>query len=91
MRLLIYYLIIVNLAAWIIYGVDKWKAKKGKWRIRESTLLLTALIGGSLGALTAMLMFRHKTRKTKFVIGIPVMLVAHCFIIVFILQKVYGF
>lgn len=81
MRILMYYLIAVNVAAWIMYGLDKWKARSGKWRISEQTLLIVALIGGSVGALAGMLMFRHKTKKPKFVVGIPVMLVVHCVIV----------
>lgn len=81
MRILMYYLIAVNVAAWIMYGLDKWKARSGKWRISERNLLIVALIGGSVGALAGMLMFRHKTKKPKFVVGIPVMLVVHCVIV----------
>ena len=81
MRYLMYYLIIINIAAWIMYGLDKWKAKSGAWRIPERTLLLTALAGGSVGALAGMLLFHHKTRKPKFMIGVPVMLAAHCVIV----------
>ena len=51
MRILMYYLIAVNVAAWIMYGLDKWKARSGKWRISERNLLIVALIGGSVGAL----------------------------------------
>lgn len=81
MRYLLYYLIIINIAAWIMYGLDKWKAKSGAWRIPERTLLLTALAGGSVGALAGMLLFHHKTRKPKFMIGVPVMFAAHCVIV----------
>ena len=81
MRYLMYYLIIINIAAWIMYGRDKWKAKSGAWRIPERTLLLTALAGGSVGALAGMLLFHHKTRKPKFMIGVPVMFAAHCVIV----------
>lgn len=81
MRILMWYLIIVNIVTWIVYGLDKWKAKAGKWRIPERTLLLLALIGGSAGALAGMMMFRHKTRKARFVAGVPVMFVAHCVIV----------
>lgn len=81
MRYLMYYLIIINIAAWIMYGLDKWKAKSGAWRIPERTLLLTALAGGSVGALAGMLFFHHKTRKPKFMIGVPVMFAAHCVIV----------
>ena len=76
-----YYLSIINIAAWIMYGLDKWKAKSGAWRIPERTLLLTALAGGSVGALAGMLLFHHKTRKPKFMIGVPVMFAAHCVIV----------
>ena len=81
MRILIWYLAVINFITWIAYGLDKGRAKSGKWRIPERTLLLLALIGGSLGALAGMILFRHKTRKAKFVVGVPVMLVIHCVIV----------
>lgn len=81
MRILMWYLIIINVAAWLVYGLDKWKAKTGKWRIPERTLLLLALIGGSAGALAGMMLFRHKTRKARFAVGVPVMFVIHCVIV----------
>lgn len=81
MRWLIYYIIVINVVSFLVYGLDKWKAKTGRWRIPERTLLILALIGGSAGALAAMLLFRHKTKKIKFVISIPVMIVIHCVII----------
>lgn len=87
MRYLMYYLIIINVAAWIMYGLDKWKAKRGAWRLSERALLLVALAGGSVGALAGMMLFRHKTKKAKFVAGIPVMLVAHCVIIAVIVLE----
>ena len=81
MRILIWYLAVINFITWIAYGLDKGRAKSGKWRIPERTLLLLALIGGSLGALAGMILFRHKTRKAKFVVGVPVMLVIHSVIV----------
>lgn len=81
MRFLGYYLAAINFATWVAYGLDKGRARAGKWRIPERTLLLLTLAGGSLGALVAMLMFRHKTKKAKFVVGVPVMFVAHCVIV----------
>ena len=87
MRYLMYYLIIINIAAWLMYGLDKWKAKGGAWRIPGRALLLTALLGGSAGALAGMLLFHHKTRKPKFTVGVPVMLAAHCVILWLIFTK----
>lgn len=65
------YLFVINLVAFITYGVDKSLAKHHKWRISEATLLLLAVIGGSLGAFLGMQFFRHKTKHLKFVIGVP--------------------
>ena len=65
------YLILVNLVSFIAFGVDKWKAKRHRWRIPESTLLALSLAGGWLGALLGMRVFRHKTRKPKFMVGVP--------------------
>ena len=68
------YLILMNLIAFALYGIDKRRAKQGAWRISEYTLLLVALLGGSLGALLGMRYFRHKTRHGKFRYGIPLIL-----------------
>lgn len=87
MSILTWYLAIINFVTWITYGLDKGRAKSGKWRIPERTLLLLALIGGSLGALVGMLMFRHKTRKAKFVISVPVLFVVHCVIVTMLALK----
>ena len=71
------YLILVNLIAFIMYGVDKKKAIKKKWRIPEHDLILIAVLGGSIGALLGMKAFRHKTKHSKFFIGVPVILAVH--------------
>ena len=71
---LILYLVIINVITFVIYGVDKYKAIRQEWRIRESTLLGLALIGGSIGGWIAMYIFHHKTKKVKFFVGIPVIL-----------------
>lgn len=72
---LLYYLIAINAITFIIYGIDKWKARKNKWRIPESTLLLLAVFGGSIGAFLGMRVWRHKTMHKKFKYGIPSILV----------------
>ena len=63
---IIYILICINVMTFIIYGIDKWKAKKGSWRISEVTLLLLAVLGGSIGALLGMKVWHHKTMHKKF-------------------------
>ena len=68
------YLLLINLAAFIVYGIDKRKAEKNKWRIPEIVLIMLAMLGGSVGALGGMLAFHHKTKKPLFVIGVPVIL-----------------
>ncbi len=87
MSILVWYLAAINFTTWVVYGLDKGRAKSGKWRIPERTLLLLALVGGSLGALAGMIMFRHKTRKPKFYISVPVMFVAHCVIVTMLALK----
>ena len=76
MRALIIYLIAINILTFLIFGIDKWKARKGKWRIPEATLIGLAIAGGSIGALLGMSLFRHKTQKRKFNLGIPAILLA---------------
>lgn len=70
------YLIIISMITYVVYGIDKWKAKQSKWRIRESTLLGLAAVGGSIGALMAMKILRHKTLHPQFKYGVPLILVA---------------
>lgn len=74
MKYILIYLLSINLITFLIYGLDKWKAQKDKWRVPEKTLLLLAVIGGSIGALVGMQLFRHKTKHAKFLIGVPVIL-----------------
>lgn len=75
-RILIIYILAVSLLTWAMFGIDKWKAVHGKWRIRESTLLGLSLIGGAAGGLAAMYLFRHKIRKMRFRVGVPLMFFA---------------
>ena len=69
------WLAIINIAAFVAAGIDKHKAKAHKWRIRESTLIAMAILGGSVGLLLGMYIFRHKTKHPKFTIGVPIILV----------------
>ena len=69
-----YYLLAINAVAFIVYGIDKYKAKKAKWRISEATLLLLAVVGGSIGAWMGMKVWHHKTMHKKFKYGIPAIL-----------------
>ena len=71
---LAYYLLVINAVTFIVYGIDKYKAKKAKWRISEATLLLLAVLGGSIGARMGMKVWRHKTMHKKFKYGIPAIL-----------------
>lgn len=74
-KILIIYLIVANVVTFFMYGVDKWKAKRSKWRIREAALLLLAALGGSIGALLGMKVWRHKTMHKKFKYGIPLIII----------------
>ena len=76
MKTELYYLIAINIVTFIVYGIDKVKAMKGKWRISEATLLILAVIGGSIGALLGMKVWRHKTMHKKFKYGLPLILLA---------------
>lgn len=74
LKAVIIYLAAVNIITFIMFGADKARAVKDKWRISEAALILAALLGGSIGALAGMRIFHHKTKHRKFTIGIPVIL-----------------
>ncbi len=69
------YLLAINLIAFLAMYIDKKRAKWGKWRIKESTLFILVLLGGGIGGILGMYTFRHKTKKPRFVIGFPVILI----------------
>ena len=75
---LVYYLLAINAVTFIVYGIDKYKAKKAKWRISEATLLLLAVLGGSVGAWMGMKVWHHKTMHKKFKYGIPAIAYTDC-------------
>ena len=72
--LLMYYLLGINAVTFALYGIDKLKSQKGWRRIPEKTLLMLAVIGGSMGALCGMRLFHHKTKHKKFYLGVPILL-----------------
>ncbi len=74
MKTYIIYFILINVVTFFLFGIDKWKAKKGRWRISEATLLIFAVIGGSIGAWLGMKTWHHKTMHKKFKYGIPLIL-----------------
>lgn len=84
---LLVWLAVINLLTFIVYGADKRRARKGKWRVPEKTLFLLPLLGGSIGALLGMRMFHHKTKHWYFVWGIPAILLAQIALAVWIYTK----
>ena len=89
MKYLLIWLVIINIVAFALAGIDKRKAVKGKWRIRESTLFLSAILGGSVGLFVGMLFFRHKTKHLSFMIGVPAIFIAQVLIAVYVLPHFF--
>lgn len=82
----LYYLLAVNSLTFLLYGIDKYKAKKGRWRISEATLLTMAAIGGSIGAWAGMRTWHHKTMHKKFKYGIPIIIILQVALAVYLQQ-----
>ena len=72
---IIIYLLLINLITFLAMYIDKRKAKKGKWRTKESTLFTLVILGGGIGGIAGMYTFKHKNKKTRFVIGFPAILI----------------
>ena len=87
MNIILGYLLAVNIATFFLYGIDKYKAKKNKWRISEATLLLMAVIGGSIGAWIGMRLWHHKTMHKKFKYGIPLIIIMQIALVVYLLTN----
>ena len=77
MNALICYIVVINLVSFMMFGIDKYKARRGQWRISEATLLAVAAIGGSIGVWMGMKVWHHKTLHSKFRYGVPIILLAH--------------
>ena len=86
-QLILIYLIAMNVVTFFMYGIDKWKAKRSKWRISEATLLGLAVIGGSIGAWLGMRVWHHKTMHKKFQFGIPLIIVAQVAMIIWLTSR----
>ena len=97
---LLYYWLVINILTFAVYGIDKWrstsgrllptgrkKAKQGSWRISETTLLMLAVIGGTIGALLGMQVWRHKTMHLKFKYGLPLILLPQIALMYLISEK----
>ena len=87
LHIVLIYLVIINVVTFFMYGIDKWKAKKSRWRIREAALLGLAVLGGSIGAWLGMKVWHHKTMHKKFKYGLPLILLAQIALIYLIIQK----
>lgn len=81
------YLLIINIFTFLLYGADKYKARRGEWRIKEAVLLGLAALGGSPAAWIAMYLFHHKTKKPKFYICVPAFLAVHVLLWIFVLGR----
>lgn len=84
---IIIYYIVVSVLAFFLYGIDKSKAKKGKWRIPEKTLFGIAFLGGGVGALLGMEIFRHKTKHMSFCILVPLAIALHVGLIIYLVRE----
>ena len=86
-QFILIYLVAINVVTFFMYGIDKWKAKRSKWRISEATLLGLAVIGGSIGAWLGMRVWHHKTMHKKFQFGIPLIIVAQVAMIIWLTSR----
>lgn len=82
-KILIVYLCVINLVTFFVYGLDKLKAKRDKWRIPERVLFLLAVFGGTVGAFLGMSIFHHKTQKWKFKLGIPLIFAVQIALVIY--------
>lgn len=90
MQIWIIYLLIINAAAFALMGIDKYRAKHHRWRISERTLFISALLGGSPGAILGMHTFRHKTQHLTFTVGMPLIFIAQLLLFFFIVLRAKG-
>ena len=84
-RNIIIYLVVINVIGFLAMWLDKRRAQKGKWRIKESTLFLLTFLGGGVGTIAGMYKFRHKTQKLRFTIGMPAILILEIAIVIYVI------
>ena len=84
-QMIIIYLVVINVVTFFMYGIDKWKARKAKWRIREAALLGLAVLGGSVGAWLGMRVWHHKTLHKKFRYGVPAIIIIQLLLVGYLL------
>ena len=87
LHIVLIYLVSINVVTFFMYGIDKWKAKKSRWRIREAALLGLAVLGGSIGAWLGMKVWHHKTLHKKFKYGVPTIIIVQLALIVYYLYE----
>lgn len=87
-HIILIYLAVMNVVTFFMYGVDKWKAKRSKWRVSEAVLILMAVLGGSVGAWLGMKTWHHKTQHKKFRYGLPFILIAQIAIVIWIAYRI---
>lgn len=81
------YFIIINVIGFLAMAIDKWKAKNNAWRIPENTLFAITALGGGIGTIAGMYTFRHKTKKPKFTVGLPAILILEIVLVIYELIK----
>ena len=87
LHIVLIYLVVINVVTFFMYGIDKWRARKSKWRIKETTLLGMAVLGGSVGAWLGMKAWHHKTLHKKFIFGVPAIIIIQLAIIGYFLYE----
>ena len=82
---IVIYLVVINVFGFLMMGIDKWKAKNNGWRIPENTLFSITVLGGGIGTIVGMYTFRHKTKKPKFTVGMPAVLILEIILVIYFL------
>ena len=85
LKYIILYIFLINLIGFAAMAIDKYKAQKGYWRIPEGTLIIITILGGGIGTILGMYKFRHKTKKLKFTVGLPTILISEIAILIYFL------